>query len=106
MIDVLPRFIDGVVVAAAGGFFVGLVWIINLLIGVKRAVDHLGPSLETLYLVNPYVLKTLKHQNDALQELGADGSTVKANECIDAAEKLLDDRLAALERRYGMGQGG
>lgn len=94
-------FVEGAITAAAGGFCIGIVYIIKLLIGVKRALDHIGPSLETLYTAQPFVLKALRHQNGALREIGANGSTVHADACIDEAEQIFASRHASLEGAYG-----
>lgn len=102
MITIFPWFVEAIVATSAGGFLIGLVYIIKLLVKVQRAIDHLGPSMETLYLVQTPILRTLRHQNNALREVGANGSTVKANECVDEAERIIERRHVALERGLGM----
>lgn len=92
-----PGFLEAVIAAIASGFCFGLVYIIKLLARMQRALDHLGPSVETIYMMYPFILRTLGHQNDALKEAGANGSTDLANKCIDAAETILRERHASLE---------
>lgn len=99
--SIMPWFVEAVVATLAGSSLVGLWHIIRLLVKVQRALDHLGPSMETLYTLQPYVLKTLRHQTAALREIGANGSTEKADECIDEAEKIINQRHAKLESELG-----
>lgn len=80
----------GVVVTGMAG---GLVALIKMLSRVARDVAALGPSMQALYQIQPHIIRATRHQNAALKELGANGSTVKSDECLDAAESCLDRRL-------------
>ena len=91
-------FRDALIVAAAGGFFTGLVFVVKLLLKISRNVDAFGPSIQALYRVQPYVLDALEFQNAALKEIGANGSTEKANEAVRNGRAVLDRRL---EERVG-----
>lgn len=97
-----PWFFEAIVGIVAGALCLGMVRTIKLLARMQRALDHLGPSVETIYMLFPFIIRTLGHQNDSLKEVGANGSTDKANECISEAEKLLEKRHAALEGGLGI----
>jgi hypothetical protein len=101
MTHVWPWFLEAVVATAAGGMIFGIAYIVKLLIKVQHALDHLGPSVQTLYLLQTPILRTLRHQNNALKEAGANGSTDKANACVDEAEEIIGKRHASLEMSLG-----
>lgn len=88
-------FIQAVVVAFGTMFAGGLVFIIKLLMKVSHDMKSIGPSVKTLYRIQPYLTNAIRHQNSAFRELGANGSTVKSNECLDEVDKLLNQKLAS-----------
>ena len=90
-------FVQALVSGIAGMMLVGFVAIGKMLLRISRDVAHLGPSLEAVYGTLPWLVRATRHQNAALKELGANGSTVKSDNCLDEAEKTLDRRLAARE---------
>jgi len=86
---------EAVVVALGGMLAVGVVSIIRLLIGIAHDMRYLVPSVKTLYTIQPYLGKALRHQNSALRELGANGSTERSNECLDDVDRILNEKLAS-----------
>jgi len=102
MEQIWPWFVEAIAATAAGGVLFGLLYIVKLLIKVQHALDHLGPSMQTLYLLQPPILKTLRYQNAAMREIGANGNATRADGCIDEAEEIINRRHANLE--MGLGQ--
>jgi len=87
-------FIEATIVATAGLLVTGLVSIAGMLTRVSRDLRSIGPSMQALYAIQPYIIKATRFQNAALKELGANGSTVRSDACLDEAEAALDRRLA------------
>jgi hypothetical protein len=88
---------EAALVALGGGLFTGIVWIIRMLMKISALMRHMGPSVEVLYRIQPFMSRAIRHQNAALKELGADGSTDDSNACLDRVEVLLGERLADRE---------
>lgn len=86
---------EAVVVALGGMLAVGVVSIIRLLIGIAHDMQFLVPSVKTLYTIQPYLGSALRHQNAALRELGANGSTERSNACLDDVDRILNEKLAS-----------
>ena len=88
---------DAVIVAVAGAFVSGLVYIVKLLVTISRDVKSFGPSIQALYRVQPFVLDALEYQNSALREVGANGSTIKADDAVrkgrECLERMLEERV-------------
>lgn len=87
-------FAEAVVAGLGGSFAFGMIWIIRMLIKIINGMKHLVPSMQTLYEIQPYLAEAIRHQNSAFKELGANGSTVKSNECLDEVDKILRSKLA------------
>lgn len=87
-------FLEAIAAAFGGLMLTGVIAITRLLIKISREVGHLGPSLEALYMIQPFLIRATRYQNAALKELGANGSTTSSDSCLDEAAKHLDRRLA------------
>ena len=87
-------FIEAVIIATAGLLVTGIASIVGMLNQMSRDVRSLGPSMQALYAIQPYIIRATRYQNAALKELGANGSTEKSDACLDEAEAALDRRLA------------
>lgn len=89
---------DGALTAAGGAVLAGSIAVVKMMMGMSRDVKSFGPSIQALYRVQPYVLDSLEYQNAALREIGANGSTEKADAAIRDGRKVLERRL---EERVG-----
>ena len=90
-------FVEAIAGGLGGLVLVGFVAIGKLLLRISHDIRHLGPSLEAVYSTLPWLLRATRYQNAAMKELGANGSTIRSDECLDKAEAALDRRLAARE---------
>jgi hypothetical protein len=89
----MDQFISAVIVAVAGIFVTAVFQSVRILADMRREVKSLGPSMQALYAIQPHIIRATRFQNAALKELGANGSTIKSDECLDVAEAHLDRRL-------------
>lgn len=87
-------FTEAVVAGLGGSLALGMIFVIRLLFKIGQGMKHIGPSVQTLYEIQPYLAEAIRHQNSAFKELGANGSTVKSNECLDEVDKILRSKLA------------
>lgn len=93
MNSVIETAIAALIGLVVTGLGAGIVALVRMLSRISRDVSALGPSMRAIYEMQPYMLKATRYQNAALKELGANGSTEKSNECLDAAEACLDRQL-------------
>lgn len=87
--------LEAIATAAGAAILAGLVAIVRMLFDIKRNIGHLVPSMQAIYTMQPYLIKATRYQNQALKELGANGSTERSDACLDEAERQLDRRLVA-----------
>jgi hypothetical protein len=94
MIDHAMTFQDAAIGAVAVSLVAGIISVVRSVMAMTREVRTLGPSMQAVYRIQPLLIKAQRHQNAALRELGANGPTVLADDCLDEADKILDCRLA------------
>jgi len=87
-------FLQAVVVALGTAFVTGLFLAVKLLANIAHGMKYMVPSVRTLYQIQPYLTEAIRYQNSAFKELGANGSTIKSNECLDEVDKILNKKLA------------
>lgn len=87
-------FIEAIMVAFGGALAAGIIAIIRLLSSISRDMKCVVPSVRTLYEIQPCLTNAIRHQNAAFKELGANGSTIKSDECLDEVDRILVSKLA------------
>jgi len=90
----MPTFQDAAIGAVAVSLVTGIIAVVKMLFTVSSEMRSLGPSMQAVYRIQPLLIKAQRHQNAAMRELGANGATVKADECLDEADAVLDRRLS------------
>lgn len=94
MTPITLTFQDAAIGAVAVSLVGGIIATIKLMHTMSHEVKSLSPSMQAIYRIQPLLIKAQRHQNAAMRELGANGPTVKADECLDEADRVLDRRLA------------
>ncbi|MBU1080919.1 MAG: hypothetical protein KKB59_10575 [Spirochaetes bacterium] len=89
----MAKFIEAMIVAAAGSLIAGVIIAIKTLLTMSRDIKGFSPSLQALAAIQPLMIRATRHQNGALREIGANGATHKADECLDEAESVLNELL-------------
>jgi len=86
-------FVEGIIVAASAIIVAGVVLAVRTLFAMRRDIVGFTPSLQAMVEIQPLMVRATRHQNAALREIGANGSTLKADACLDDAEAVLNRRL-------------
>lgn len=94
MISQAMTFQDAAIGAVAVSLVAGIIAVVRTLTKMTHEFRSIGPSMQAMYRIQPLLIRAQRHQNAALRELGANGPTVKSDECLDEADALLDRRLA------------
>jgi len=89
----LSDLVEGIIVAASALIVGGVVVAVRTLFAMRRDIVGFTPSLQALARVEPLMIRATRHQNAALREIGANGSTIKADSCLDDAEAVLAELL-------------
>lgn len=92
----MSEFLSGVIAAAATTTVAGVLIIARTMFAMRRDVVKFSATIQAMARSQPYMLKGLRFQNEALREIGANGATEKADRCIDEAERVYDELQAAL----------
>lgn len=92
--NALETIIATAITTATGAIVTGTIVAVGKLGAMMRLVESLSASVQAVYLVQPHLIRAMRHYSTALKESGANGSTEKANECLDEADRALDRRLA------------
>jgi len=86
-------FVEGIIVAASAIIVAGVVLAVRTLFAMRRDIVGFTPSLQAMVEIQPLMVRATRHQNAALREIGANGSTLKADACLDDAEAVLNRLL-------------
>lgn len=89
----MSTLVEGIIVAAAGLIVSGVAVAVRTLFAMRRDIVGFTPSLQAMVEIQPLMVRATRHQNAALREIGANGSTIKADACLDDAEAVLSRLL-------------
>lgn len=89
----MDRLIDALLGVAATTLLAALGVIIRTLFAMRRDVRGFAGPIRALVEAQPYIIKATRHQNAALKEIGANGSTTESNNCLDEADRIFDRLL-------------
>ena len=81
--------IEAVIAATAGIVVTGTMIAVKTLLAMRRDIVGFSPSLKSLVEIQPLLIRATRHQNAALREIGANGSTTRSDGCLDEAEEVL-----------------
>ncbi|MBL8965403.1 MAG: hypothetical protein JNG85_00260 [Spirochaetaceae bacterium] len=90
----MPYFVEAAIGTASAAVVGAAIVIVRTLFAMRRDVVGYGVTIKALTLGLRHVSSATRHQNFALQDLGANGSTEKSNACLDKADAVFDGLLA------------
>ena len=88
-------FTEAVIAATAGIVVTGTMIAVKTLLAMRRDIVGFSPSMMALAQIQPLLIRATRHQNAALREIGANGSTTRSDSCLDEAEEVLGVLLVA-----------